>query len=140
MSATNSLPVPPQAFKGDFVTPTHADYTDALSRWALNARRNAAVVAFVKDAEDIALVIEYARTHKFPIAIRGGGHSVAGASSIKDGLVIDLSRYLNGCRIDAENHLAYVDGGAIWKTVDKAAIEHGLATVAGTVNDVSLEL
>ncbi|KAF8648761.1 hypothetical protein AX14_008778, partial [Amanita brunnescens Koide BX004] len=58
----------------------------------------------------------------------------AGASSIENGLVIDLSRYLNGVSIDAEKKLAHVGGGAIWETVDKAAIEYGLATVGGTVN------
>jgi hypothetical protein len=48
--------------------------------------------------------------------------------------VIDLSRHLNTVEIDAENELAYVGGGAIWEQVDKAAIQHGLASVGGTVN------
>ena len=69
-------------------------------------------------------------------AIRGGGHSAAGTSSAEGGLVIDLSRYLDNVRVDPENKLAYVQGGAIWKTVDEAAIKHGLAAVGGTVNHV----
>ena len=124
-----------QSFKGDISTPTDVDYAQAISRWALNAQVNAKIVAFVKNPEDVVLAIAYARENCLPIAIRGGGHSTAGASST-EGLVIDLSRHLNTVEIDAENKLAYVGGGAIWEQVDKASILHGLATVAGTVGHV----
>lgn len=125
-------------FKGDLVTPEHDHYKEAIARWAVNAERKAKVVAFVKNEQDIGLAIAYAKSNGLPIAIRGGGHSASGASSSEGGLVIDLSRYLNGARADAEKKLVYVGGGALWETVDKEAIAHGLATVAGTVNHVSL--
>ncbi|KAI0676966.1 FAD-binding domain-containing protein [Trametes maxima] len=124
------------SFKGDLVTPGDPGYDQAITRWARNAARKAAVVAFVKDAEDVSKAIAYARQANLPIAIKGGGHNPSGASSSEGGLVIDLSRYLNGVRVDAEKRLGHVGGGAIWETVDKAAIEHGLATVGGTVNHV----
>ena len=124
-------------FHGDIVTPSDPSYSSAIARWAVNAVRRAKVVTFPKDHADIALSIAYARSNNLPIAIRGGGHSPAGASSVEDGLVIDLSRYFNGVKIDPENRLAYVGGGAIWETLDREAIRHGLATVAGTVNHVS---
>jgi FAD/FMN-containing dehydrogenase len=130
----------PKAFKGDIVTPSHAEYPQAIARWALNAKREAKIVAFVKDAEDAALALQYARDNNLPIAIRGGGHSPSGVSSCEGGLVIDLSRYLNGVQIDNKKQLAIVGGGALWETVDKAAIEHNLATVGGTINFVSLNL
>ncbi|KAG6897622.1 hypothetical protein C0992_012851 [Termitomyces sp. T32_za158] len=121
-------------FKGDIVTPTDPDYEDAIKRWATNALRRAKVVAFVKDEIDVQLAIKYARSAELPIAIRCGGHNPAGASSSEGGLVIDLSKYLNCARVDAEKRLIYVGGGALWSTVDKTAIVHGLATVGGTVN------
>ncbi|KAH9836777.1 uncharacterized protein C8Q71DRAFT_58980 [Rhodofomes roseus] len=124
----------PAEFKGDLITPDHPDYPKAISRWALNAKRNAAMVAFVKDTEDISLAIKYACAHGLEIAIKGGGHNPAGASSTEGGLVIDLHRYLNYSRVDPAKRIGYVGGGAVWETVDKAAIEHGLATVGGTVN------
>ncbi|KAI0663139.1 FAD-binding domain-containing protein [Cubamyces menziesii] len=124
-------------FKGDIVQPGDPGYDQAIARWAKNAARKAAVVAFVKDEEDVASAIAYARRAGLPIAIKGGGHNPSAASSSEGGLVIDLSRYLAGVRVDADKKLAYVGGGAIWETVDKAAIEHGLATVGGTVNHVS---
>ena len=128
-----------QSFKGDISTPTDADYAQAIGRWASNAQANAKIVAFVKTPEDIALAIAYAKENHLPIAIRGGGHSTAGASST-EGLVIDLSRHFNTVEVDPENKLAYVGGGALWGQVDEAAIEHGLASVAGTVNHVCFVL
>lgn len=124
--------------KGDIVTPDHPDYRNSLRRWAINAERNAAVIVFPKDEDDVSKAIDFAQENKLAIAIRGGGHSPAGASSVEGGLVIDLSRHLSGVQVDPAKRLAYVGGGAIWETVDKAAIEHGLATVGGTVNHVCM--
>ena len=124
------------AFKGDIVTPTDAEYDRAIARWAHNTVKRAAIVAFAKDAEDVSLAIGYARAANLTIAVKCGGHNASGASSIEGGLVIDLSRYLNGVTVDAEKKRAYVGGGAKWETVDRTAIAHGLATVAGTVNTV----
>jgi len=128
---------PPESFTGDWVTPDHSSYPEAIARWAVNAERRAKAVAFVKSPQDVATALKYAKQYSYPVAIRGGGHSTSGASSAEDGVVIDLSRHLSGVRVDPVEKLAYVGGGAIWATVDKTAIEHGLATVAGTVNHVS---
>jgi FAD/FMN-containing dehydrogenase len=122
--------------KGDVITPGHPEYEDSLKRWAASAERKAAVVVFIKDESDAAAAISYARRNSLPIAIRGGGHSPTGASSVEGGLVIDLSRYMNDVTVNPGKKLAYVGGGAIWETVDKKTMEHGLATVAGTVNHV----
>jgi FAD/FMN-containing dehydrogenase len=128
------------SFKGDIVTPDDADYTEAIARWAANAERPARVVAFVKDTNDVALALEYARTNNLELAIRCGGHSPSGASSAKDGLVVDLSRYFNYAVIDPEKRTARVGAGTLWGTVEKEAIQHGLASVAGTVNHVRIDL
>lgn len=129
----------PESFAGDWITPDHPSYADAIARWAVNAQRPARAVAFVKDAQDVARVLAFAQKEGAEIAIRGGGHSTAGASSTDGGIVIDLSRHLAGVRVDPTAKLAHVGGGAIWAAVDKAAIEHGLATVGGTVNHVSYQ-
>lgn len=128
------------AFAGDIITPDSPEYNKSIERWAANASRRAKFVCFVKGPEDVALAIKYARSEGLPLAIRGGGHNPAGSSSAEDGLVIDLSRHLNGCRVDPETKRAYVGGGAVWEAVDVAAIKHGLAGVAGTVNHVSLSI
>ncbi|EAU84314.1 FAD binding domain-containing protein [Coprinopsis cinerea okayama7 len=120
--------------KGDIVTADHPEYPAAIARWATNAARKAKVVVFVKDPEDVAAALKHARENNLPVAIRGGGHNAAGASSVSDGMVIDLSRYLNKVRVDPDNRRGYVGGGCVWKDVDTEAIKYGLATVGGTVN------
>jgi len=132
----SGLPTFKQSFKGDVVTPDDDGYTEAIARWAANAERPARVVAFVKDTDDIALALQYARTNKLQVAIRGGGHSPSGASSAKDGLVIDLSRHLNYAVVDPEKRTVRVGGGTLWGTVENEAVKHGLASVAGSVNHV----
>ena len=124
------------ALKGDIVSPTDLDYSESIIRWAKNAERQAKFVVFVKDAEDVALAIKYATAEKLQFAIRGGGHSVSGASSSEGGLVIDLSRYLNGVKVDPDNKIGYIGGGCTWEIVDRETIKYGLAAVGGTVNHV----
>lgn len=115
--------------KGDIVTPADADYDKAIARWAANAQRRAAAVVYPKTTEDISETIKWAVANKIQLAVCGGGHSTSGASSVEDGVVIALSRYFGEVRVDADARRAFVGGGAIWKSVDEAAIKHGLATV-----------
>jgi FAD/FMN-containing dehydrogenase len=125
-----------QSFKGDIVTPDDGGYAQAIARWAANAERNARVVAFVKNNNDVALALKYARANSLQVAIRCGGHNISGASSVEDGLVVDLSRYFDYAAVDTEKRTARVGGGSLWATVEKEAAKHGLASVAGTINHV----
>lgn len=127
---------PPSGYEGDWITSSNPSYTESIARWAANAVRHASVVAFVKSTSDVKLVLSYAKANSLPIAVRGGGHSPAGASSVEEGLVVDLSRYLAGVGVDEKEKVAYVAGGAVWETVDKEGMKFGLATVGGTVNHV----
>ena len=129
-----------QSFKGDIVTPADPNYKDAIARWAANAERPARIVAFVKDPTDVSLALRFARDNNLQVAIRCGGHSTSGASSAKDGLVIDLSRYFNYAVADPDARTVRVGGGAIWDTVEKESIKYNLATVAGTVSHVRNDL
>ncbi|KAH6915196.1 FAD binding domain-containing protein [Coprinopsis sp. MPI-PUGE-AT-0042] len=123
------------SFTGDIVTPKDGEeYEQAISRWAKNAKRQAELVVFPKNSGDVSEALKYATEKGLAIAVKGGGHNAAGASSAEGGMVIDLSRYLNEVRIDEGKKLGYVGGGAVWKTVDTEAIKYGLATVGGTVN------
>jgi len=129
-----------EEIRGDVVTPESPDYQEAIVRWATNSVRKAKFIVFVKDELDVATALKYAKQNTLPVAVRGGGHNAAGASSVEDGLVIDLSRYLNKVRVDEKTQLGYVGGGSVWKSVDEEAIKYGLATVGGTVNHVRLPI
>lgn len=85
------------------------------------------------EASDISTALLWAQENGVDVAVKGGGHSVAGTSSSQGGLVIDLSR-MNKATVNVERKTVTAQGGATWKEVDEAAGEHGLAAVGGTVN------
>jgi FAD/FMN-containing dehydrogenase len=117
-------------FKGDLVFPDDPNYDEAIARWAANAQRRAALVVYPRDAQDVSETVKWVSENKIPLAVCGGGHSSSGTSSIEGGVVIALSRYFSGVKVDPERKIAYVGGGALWEAVDKAAIVHGLSTVS----------
>src|SRR5262245_12619079 len=93
--------------------------------------RRPAVIAREACVEDVAAAVGFARDANMPVAIRGGGHSVAGHSMCDGGLVIDL-RLLHGVSIDTERRRAVVGGGATWRDVDTPLVTHGLTMPGGT--------
>ncbi|KAF8592463.1 FAD-binding domain-containing protein [Ramaria rubella] len=121
-------------FKGDIVDSSSADYRAAIARWAANSERKARYVVFPKDEADVSAAVKFATTNAIPLAIKCGGHNPSGASSVEDGLCIDLSRYFDTARVDLARKVVRVGGGALWSTVDRATIAHGLGTPGGTVN------
>jgi FAD/FMN-containing dehydrogenase len=93
--------------------------------------RRPAVIARAACVEDVAAAVGFARDANMPVAIRGGGHSVAGHSMCDGGLVIDL-RLLHGVSIDDEQRRASVGGGATWRDVDTPLVTQGLTMPGGT--------
>lgn len=84
-------------------------------------------------ADDVVAALAYAREHALPVAVRGGGHSVAGLSVCDDGLVIDM-RGIAGIDVDPDRRIVRVGGGAVWADVDRATQVHGLAATGGRVS------
>ena len=72
----------------------------------------------------------FARAHGLPIAVRGGGHSVAGHSTCDGGIVIDLSP-MKQIEVDPEARVAHAGGGVTWGELDAATQPYGLATPGG---------
>jgi FAD/FMN-containing dehydrogenase len=111
-------------------TPEYAD-TTTLNNAMIE--RRPAYVARCSSAREIAQAIAFARGHGLPLAVRAGGHSVAGLSLVDDGLVIDV-RGMDAIEIDPGRRIARVGGGATWSQFDRAAQPHGLATTGGRVS------
>lgn len=120
------------------LTPSDSLYATSIARWSRAAEKPAGVSIVPTTAHEVGLALKYANEHDIDVAVKGGGHSTAGASSTNGGLLIDLRAGMNAVRVDAEKQLLYVQGGAVWGDVDAAAWEHGLATVGGTVADTGV--
>ncbi|EAW11715.1 FAD-binding oxidoreductase [Aspergillus clavatus NRRL 1] len=130
-AAINSLK--DQLRSASVYTPTAEGYQDTLRRWSDTGFKPAGLVVMPTDAEDVRTALLWAQEHGLDLAVKGGGHSVAGTSSSAGGLVIDLSR-MNAVSVDTAAKTVTAGGGAVWRDVDEAAAKHGLAAVGGTVN------
>ncbi len=118
---------------GDIVTPDCADYDEARKVWNGMIDRRPAAIIRCKSREDVAKTIRYATSIGAEIAVRGGGHSMAGHSVCDDGLVIDLGR-MNAVTVDPQARIARVGGGALLRDLDQATRPHGMAVPAGAVS------
>jgi FAD/FMN-containing dehydrogenase len=124
-SPTNSsLPIPDirTALDGRVITPEDQLYEEARTVFYGGFDRKPAVVAQVANAKDVAHVISVARDSGMELAVRSGGHSVAGHSVTEGGIVLDLSE-MKGLQIDA-------DGGTAWAETGLTAGEYTIAVGA----------
>jgi len=111
----------------------------AVARAVFNAmhRGQPDEVAVCATTEDVVKAVKHARQNDLRVAVRGGGHSIAGLSAIEGGLLIDLAP-MNGVEVDTERKLAKVGGGAILRELDGATQAQGLATPVGVVSDTGV--
>ncbi len=118
-------------FAGEILTPEDGPRYDE-ARHVFNAMfdRRPAIIARAASTADVVAALAFARGAGLPVAVRGGGHSVAGYSTIDDGIVIDVGP-MRRVEVDPATRRARVQAGATWGEVDRATQEHGLATTGG---------
>src|SRR5262245_22713970 len=78
-------------FRGELIAPDHASYGAARAIWNGAVDRRPRLIARCTGSADVAAAVRFARDHDIEIAVRGGGHNVAGTAICDDGIVIDLS-------------------------------------------------
>jgi FAD/FMN-containing dehydrogenase len=108
-------------------------YDDARTIWNGIHDLHPAVVVEPLDATDVAAAIRFAVARNLPIAIRGGGHGVAGNGSVDDGLMLNL-RGMRSVTIDVERRIVRAGPGATLADVDAATQAHGLAVPIGVIS------
>jgi FAD/FMN-containing dehydrogenase len=119
-------------FRGDLITADHADYDSSRAVWNGAVDRRPRLIARCSGTADAAAAVRFARDHDLEIAVRGGGHNVAGTAECDDGIVIDLSA-MRSVLVDTADGTALVQGGALWRDVDHETQAYGLATTGGIV-------
>jgi FAD/FMN-containing dehydrogenase len=121
-----------EAFEGEIVLPGSAGYDAARIVWNGMIDRRPAVVARAAGVEDVRSTVRFAREQDLPIAVRCGGHSLAGFSTCDDGVVLDLS-LMRDVHVDPARRTARVAGGTLLSQLDAAAQDHGLVCPVGVV-------
>lgn len=117
-------------FEGQVVSPGDAGYDAVRQIWNAMIDRRPGVIARCASAEDVVRSVAFARKHNLVVAIRGGGHNIAGNAVCDDGLMIDLS-LMKSVQVDANARRATVAPGCTLADFDAAVQVHGLAAPLG---------
>jgi FAD/FMN-containing dehydrogenase len=119
-------------FRGRLIAADDTGYDTARALWNGLIDRRPRMIARCAGTADVVAAVRHARDHDLAIAVRGGGHNVAGTAACDDGIVVDLSA-MRAVQVDPAGRAALVQGGALWSDVDHEAQAHGLATTGGIV-------
>lgn len=125
------------AFRGDILEQDSPGYDESRIVWNGMIDRRPALIAQCRNAADVMAAIKYARDHDLVIAVRSGGHNVAGYAVCDNGMMIDMS-LMNGVRVLPELDRAFVEGGATWGDVDAATTPFGRATPGGLISNTGV--
>ena len=122
---------------GELLRPGDADYDEARSLWNGVIDRRPALIARCAAVEDVVESVNFARENDLLVAVRGGGHNVAGTASAEGGLVIDLSD-MKSIEVDPEQRTVRAAAGATIGELDEETQKHGLATPMGVVSQTGI--
>jgi FAD/FMN-containing dehydrogenase len=117
----------------ELLRPDHSRYDEARALFNAMIDKRPAVIAECGSAADVRAALELAATEGLEVAVRAGGHSVAGLSTNDGGIVVDV-RPMRAIEVDAARRTARVGAGVTWGEFDRATQEHGLATTGGRVS------
>jgi len=124
-------------FTGRLLQPADTEYEDARRVHNGLVDKRPALIARCRGVADICDAIKLARALNLEVAIRGGGHNVAGHATIDGGLIIDLSP-MKGIHVDPRARVTRAQGGVLWAEFNRETQLHGLATTGGVVGSTGI--
>lgn len=122
---------------GQLIQPDDPEYDQARAVWNGMIDRRPALIARCADVSDVIAAVNFARENNLLLAVRGGGHNVAGSAVCDGGLVIDLSAMRN-IQVDPEARTARAEGGVTWGELDAATQSYDLAVPGGVVSETGI--
>ena len=125
-------------FHGEILGPGDPGYDDARRVWNASIDRQPALIVRPRGVADVMAAVRFGRERDLLVAVRGGGHSIAGHSTCDGGVVIDLS-LLKGIRIDPSARRAEVQPGVVWKELDRETQAFGLAVTGGLISSTGID-
>ena len=123
--------------RGRVLRPGEPGYDEARAIWNGLIDRRPELIVQPTGAADVVDAVNFAREHRLPLSIKGGGHNVAGNAVNDDGLVIDLSQ-MRGVHVDPATGIVRAEGGATWGDCDRESQLFGLAVPGGVVSTTGI--
>ncbi len=117
-------------FKGEILLPSDGAYESARKIWNAMIDKRPAIIARCATTADVVRGVNFARDNGILLAVRGGGHNIAGNALCDDGIVIDLSQ-MKAASVNPDTRRVIIEGGATLADLDAATQAHGLATPLG---------
>ena len=137
MSTTTSLEQIAQTFTGQLLQQADPGYDQARRVHNGLIDKRPALIARCQGAADVADAVALARSLNLEVAVRGGGHNVAGRATVDGGLMIDLAA-MKGIHVDPAARTVRAQGGVLWKELNRETQVHGLATTGGVVSSTGI--
>jgi FAD/FMN-containing dehydrogenase len=125
------------SFDGEVIRPADAGYYDAREVFNAMFDSKPAVIARCASTADVVAAVNFAREAGLEVAVRSGGHSVAGLSTCDGGIVIHLGG-IKAIEVDLVAGIARAGGGALWGELDAATQQHGLHVPGGRVTTTGI--
>jgi FAD/FMN-containing dehydrogenase len=124
-------------FLGVLLRPDQSGYDEVRRVHNGMIDRRPALIAGCLGNADIVDAVNFARTHGLELAVRGGGHNVAGRAVCDDGLMLDMS-LMKGIHVDPIRRTARAQGGVTWREFNRETQAHGLATTGGVISSTGI--
>ncbi|MGD9986183.1 FAD-binding oxidoreductase [Pseudonocardia sp.] len=131
------MSVPTVDLTGDVLRPGDPTYDDARAVFNAMIDRRPSAILRCHDTDDVARGIAFARAHDLALAVRGGGHNVAGNAMCDGGIVLDLSP-MRELTVDPAERTAWAGPGLLLGDLDAATAAHGLATPLGVMSGTGI--
>ena len=122
---------------GELLGPGDAGYDEARRVHNGLIDKRPALIARCRGTADVADAVTFASRHGLDIAVRGGGHNVAGLGTCDGGLMIDLS-LMKGIDVDPRARRARAQGGVTWRELNRETQAHGLAVTGGVISTTGI--
>jgi hypothetical protein len=136
-SLSREAPALASVLRGPLLSPGDPAYEPARRIWNAMIDRRPALIAQPLDAADIREAVRFGAERRVPVAIRGGGHNIAGTALCDDGLVIDCSR-MKQVTVDAGQRTVHAEPGLTWGEFDAGTYAAGLATPGGIASTTGI--